>query len=166
MATTTVPTCTIQAALFDDQFISKPEFSTPIIGSISDLNPGGKGIDFVITGQSNTVNIILPLQQNVTIERLVKVQILQPSNVNRFRLTFLNQQKENIGQVKPVSTDSKQTTVSPKITTFPIQANLLKKLRSLKIEILDTNDKRPPTRVTILFQACFKQTKPPSNTNE
>ncbi len=153
------PTCEIQSALVNDRFISKPEFSTPIIGSISDLNPNEKGIDFVVNTPSTPVSIILPLKQNVIIINLVKFQILRPSNVNQFRLTFLNKQKQPIGEYQILSTDSQQSSASPTINKFPIKTKFFKEIRFLKIEILDTDDNRPPKHVTLLFQACFKQTK-------
>jgi hypothetical protein len=161
-STTIEPSCEIQSALINDRFISKPEFSTPIIGSISDLNPGGKGIDFVVNTPSTAVTMLLPLKSNVRIKKLVKFQILQPSNVNRFRLTFLNKQNQPIGQYQILSTDSKQSFASPTIDQFPITTNFFKDIRVLKIEILDTVDDRPPKQVTLLFQACFKQTQLPS----
>ncbi|CAF2410661.1 unnamed protein product [Rotaria sp. Silwood2] len=163
--TTTEPTCEIQSALINDQFISKPEFSTPIIGSISDLNPGNKGIEFLVNTPSNVVTIILPLKQNTTIINLIKFQILRPSNVNRFQLTFLDKQRQPIGQYKILSTDSKRSLTSPTIDKFPIEKNLFKKIRLLKLEILDTNDNRPPKHVTLLLRACFKQTKIPKQKN-
>ncbi len=158
-STTAKPTCDIQSALINDRYISHPEFSTPILGSMSDLNPGGKGIDFVVNTPSTAVTIILPLKDNVILINLVKFQLLRPSNVNQFRLTFLNKQKQPIGQYQILSTDSKQSSTSPTIDQFPIETNLFKKIRFVKIDILDTDDNRPPKRVTILFQACFKQTK-------
>lgn len=158
-STTAKPTCDIQSALINDQFISHPEFSTPILGSMSDLNAGGKGIDFVVNTPSTAVTIILPLKDNVILINLVKFQLLRPSNVNQFRLTFLNKQKQPIGQYQILSTDSKQSSTSPTIDQFPIETNLFKKIRFVKIDILDTDDNRPPKQVTILFQACFKQTK-------
>ncbi|CAF2561121.1 unnamed protein product [Rotaria sp. Silwood2] len=163
--TTTEPTCEIQSALINDQFISKPEFSTPIIGSISDLNPGNKGIEFLVNTPSNVVTIILPLKQNTTIINLIKFQILRPSNVNRFQLTFLDKQRQPIGQYKILSTDSKRSLTSPTIDKFPIEKNLFKKIRLLKLEILDTNDNQPPKHVTLLLRACFKQTKIPKQKN-
>jgi hypothetical protein len=151
----------MQSALINDRFISKPEFSTPIIGSISDLNAGEKGIDFVVNTASTAVTIILPLKQNIKIKNFVKIQILRPSNVNRFRLTFLNQQKQPIGQYQILSTDTKQSLASPTIDQFPIKTKYFKELQFIKIEILDTDDNQPPKHVTLLFQACFKQTKIP-----
>jgi hypothetical protein len=139
----------------------KPKFSTPIIGSISDLSPGKKGIDFIVMTPSTTINIGIPLKKNIIITNLIKLQILRPSNVNRFRLTFLNKQNQPMGQYQILSTDSKQSSISPTIDVFPIKNNLLKKIRSLQIEIVDTDDNRSPKHVTILFQACFKQTKIP-----
>jgi len=159
VSTTTKPSCEMQSALINDRFISKPEFSTPIIGSISDLNPGEKGIDFMVNTPSTVVTIILPLKQNIRIINFVKIQILRPSNVNRFQLIFLNKQKQSIGQYKILSMDSKQSLTSPTIDKFPIKTQFLKEIRYLKIEILDTNDNQPPKQVTLLFQACFKQTK-------
>jgi len=161
VSTTTEPSCEMQSALINDRFISKPEFSTPIIGSISDLNAGEKGIDFVVNTASTPVTIILPLKQNIKIKNFVKIQILRPSNVNRFRLTFLNQQKQSIGQYQILSTDSKQSLASPTIDQFPIKTKYFKEIQFIKIEILDTDDNQPPKHVTLLFQACFKQTKIP-----
>ncbi|CAF0885223.1 unnamed protein product [Rotaria sp. Silwood1] len=159
--TPTQPTCEIQSALMNDSFISEPEFSTPINGSISDLNPGNKGIDFLVNTSSTAVTMILPLKQNIIITNLIKFQILRPSNVNRFQLTFLNKLRQPVGQYKILSTDSKQRLISPTIDKFPIEKSLLKKIRLLKIEIVDTDDNQPPKHVTLLFQACFKQTKIP-----
>ncbi|CAF0896589.1 unnamed protein product [Rotaria sordida] len=161
ISTTPEPTCDIQSALIDDRYISKPEFSTPIIGSISDLNPGKKGIEFLVNTPSTIVTIILPLKPNTKIKKLIKFQILRPSNINRFQLIFLNKQRQPIGQYKILSTDSKQSLLSPIINKFPIQETLLQQIRLFKLEILDTNDNRPPKNVTLLFQACFKQTKIP-----
>jgi hypothetical protein len=163
-STTPKPSCDIQSALIDDQFISRPEFSTPIEGSVSDLNPDGKGINFVVNTPSTAVTIILPLNENFILTNLVEFQLPRPSNINRFRLTFLNKQKQPIGHYQILSTDSKQSSTSPTINQFPIEANLLKKIRFVKVDILDTDDNHPPKHVTILFRACFKQTKisPPS----
>ncbi|CAF2077019.1 unnamed protein product [Rotaria magnacalcarata] len=158
-------TCAMQATIMDDRFLSKPEFSTPIIGSISDMNPGGNGIGFVVNNPSTAVIITLPLQQNITIQHLVKFEILRPSNVNRFELTFLNKHRQPVGQYKILSTDGKRKLTSPTIDTFPIEAYLLKHIRFLKIEILDTNHDRSPKNVTLLFQACFKQTGKPTQKN-
>jgi hypothetical protein len=151
----------MQSALINDRFISQPEFSTPIIGSISDLNSGEKGIDFVVNTPSTVVTIILPLKQNVKIKNFVKIQILRPSNVNRFRLTFLNKQKQPIGQYQILSTDSKHLLTSPTIDQFPIKTKYFSEIRFIKLEILDTDDDQPPKHVTLLLQACFKQTKIP-----
>ncbi len=156
---TTKSICDIQSALINDRFISQPEFSTPILGSSFDLNPGEKGIDFVVNTPSMAVTIILPLKDNVILTNLVKFELLRPSNVNRFRLTFLNKQKQPIGQYQILSTDSKQLSTSPTIDQFPIKTNLFKKIRFVKIDILDTDDNHPPKQVTVLFRACFKQTK-------
>ena len=161
ISTTTQPKCDIESALVDDRFLSKPKFSTPIIGAISDLNPDGKGIDFMVITPSTSISIVLPLKQNTVITNLNKLQILRPSNVNRFQLTFLNKQNKLMGQYRILSTDSTQLSTSPTIDVFPIEKNLLRKIRSLKIEILDTNNNHPPKHVTILFQACFKQREIP-----
>ncbi len=162
ISTTTAPTCEISSALINDRFLSKPEFSTPITGSISDMNLDEKGIDFVVNTPSTAVTMLLPLKENIIITNLVKFQIPRPSNVNRFRLTFLNKQKQPIGGYHILSTDSTKLSISPTIDKFPIKTNLFKTIRSLKIEILDTDDNHPPKQVTFLFQACFKQTKIPS----
>lgn len=146
----------------DDKYLSRPEVSTPIIGSVSDMNPGNKGVDFVVNNSLNFVTIILPLQQTIRIERLVKLQILRPSNINRFRLTFLDKHRRPVGQYQILSTDGKQLSIPPTIDNFPIQVNLLKKIRFLKLDSLDTNDNGPPKRVIISFQACFKKTKAPN----
>ncbi|CAM4908393.1 unnamed protein product [Rotaria socialis] len=154
--------CALQATIMDDRFLSTPEFSTPIIGSISDMNPGGNGIGFVVNNPATTVIITLPLQQHIIIKQLVKFEILRPSNVNRFQLTFLNKNRQPVGRYKILSTDGKLKLTSPTVDTFPIEASLLKHIRFFKIEILDTNDNRPPKNVTLLFQACFKQTGKPT----
>jgi hypothetical protein len=160
--TTAEPTCEIPSALVNDRFISEPEFSTPIIGSVSDLNFGDKGVDFVVNTSSTVVTIVLPLEENIIITNLIKFQILRPSNVNRFRLIFLDKQNQPIGQDQILSTDSKQLSTSPTVDKFPIETNLFKTIQSLKIEILDTDDNQSPKQVTILFQACFKQTEIPT----
>lgn len=151
--------CSAQSALIDDQFLSKPEFSTPIRGSISSLNPGAKGVDFLVNTPSTTVTIILPLKAKVRISELVKFQIPRPSNVNRFRLTFLNKQRKPLGPYKILSSNSNQSSVSPTIEEFPLKANRLQEIRFIKVEILDTDDDLPPKRVTLLFEACFKKTE-------
>ena len=155
--TTTEPICKIQTALMNDRFISKPEFSTPIIGLVSDLNPSGKGIEFVVKTSSTSVNIILPLKNNVIITNFTKLQILRRSNVNQFCLTFLDKQRQPINQYKIFSTNSQQSLIPPTINEFPIKTSLFRKIRFLRIDILDTNDNRPPKHVTLLVQACFKR---------
>lgn len=122
------------------------------------MNPDGEGIDFVVNTPSTTVTIILPLKQNVKITNFVKFQILRPSNVNRFRLTFLNKQRKTIGQHQILSTDVQQSSQSPTIIKFPIKTSFFKEIQYLKIDLLDTDDNQPPKHVTFLFQACFKQT--------
>lgn len=115
----------------------------------------------MVNTHSTAVTMILPLKENVRIIKLVKIQILRPSNVNRFRLTLLNKQKRPMGQYKILSSDSNQSSISPTIDLLPIKTNLFPKIRFIKIEILDTDDDRAPKRVSLLFQACFKQTKAP-----
>ena len=159
----TAPTtmCDKQTALVDDRFIGKPAFSTPIVGSVAALNPGRQGIDFVPSTPATAVIVTLPLKKNTTIVKLARLQILRPSNVQRFQVTFLNRKSQPIGQYQIVSTDSQDASVSPTIDAFPLQSSVLAEIRALRIQILSTTDERPPKQVTILFEACFEQTQSP-----
>lgn len=153
------PACSVESARINDQYISKPEFSTDIHGLISELNEGGKGVDFLVTTPSTTVSILLPLKTKVRITKLAKLQILRPSNVNQFRLTLLNKQRKPVGPYRILSSRSNESSISPTIIEFPLKANLFSKIRFVKIDILDTDDDQPPRRVSLLFEACFEQLK-------
>lgn len=151
------PACSVESALVDDQYISKPEFSTAIRGSVSNLNTGSKGVDFLVNDPSTTVSIILPLKPNVRITKLAKLQILRPSNVNQFRLALLNKQRKSLGQYRILSSKTNDSSVSPTITEFPLKDNLYPKIRFVQIDILETDDDRSPKRVSLLFEACFEK---------
>lgn len=146
----------------DDRFVSEPEFSTPIFGKITELNPNGKGIDFIVYTPATRVTMILPLKPHVKLTDLVKVQILRPSNVNRFRLTFLNRHRQPVGHYQILSSNSQQSSSdSPTIGHYSIEKIFINHIQFIQIDILDTDDNRAPKRVTLLFQACFKQTQFP-----
>lgn len=181
MPTTTTPTpillrktvsngtekvCSEQPALMDDQYLAKPEFSTPIRGLISGLNPNAKGVDFPADTPSTTVTILLPLKPKVRISELVKFQIPRPSNVNRFRLTFLNKQRKPLSPYKILSSYSNDSSVSPTIEEFPLKINRLREIRFIEVEILDTEDDQTPKRVTVVFEACFKKLEEAPESNQ
>jgi hypothetical protein len=155
------PTCKSRMVRINDQFMGKPDVSTSYLGSISDLNPDGKGIDFTPSTSSTPIIIVLPFKVNTTIIDFVRIEIPRPSNVQRFHVTFLDRNRRSLGPYQILSTNAIDSSISPIINRFPLDRNIFARMRAVKITILDTNDDQAPKQVTIEIQACLKKSKTP-----
>lgn len=155
----TEPICESELILLNDRYMKKPEISVPFIGSLASLNPDANGIRFKPSTSSTPISLILKFKSNIIIEQLVQLEIPRPSNVNRFQVNFLDRYRRVIGRYGIVSTKSDNLFVSPLINRFPLTKEQTKKIRAVKIVLLDTDDDRSPDRVTIRMIGCVKKKK-------
>ena len=153
--------CRPEPVRFGGKMFPRVKFSTPINGSQTDLNPNNNGISFLPESPSTPITMLLKLNKQYRILELAKIEIPRPSSVDRFQVTFLDRNRKRVGSFRILSTDGRNSSLSPLINRFPMKKKLWKKVRYLKVQILDTSNGKAPVKVTLILKGCFEKKPQP-----